>query len=160
MAVPDVAQLSAPGERLQVVSKIDSHNPTDGVTGLKALGVRELTYRLVFLASSILSADTHEGFANIRDDSEDVRGKPPTGGTVIPGEQGRRGREPTRRWEERKHLGGTGGTSATAACDAGKAVGAHIAHASSSRHRAAAALSFYRRSSSPCRRLTRIRLTR
>lgn len=94
MAVPDVAQLSAPGERLQVVSKIDSHNPTDGVTGLKALGVRELTYRLVFLASSILSADTHEGFANIRDDSEDVRGKPPTGGMVIPGEQGRRGREP------------------------------------------------------------------
>jgi DNA replication licensing factor MCM6 len=80
VAVPDVAQLSAPGERLQVVAKVDSHNPTDGVTGLKALGVRELTYRLVFLASSIVPAHTKPGSANIRDDSEDVRGKPFGGG--------------------------------------------------------------------------------
>jgi hypothetical protein len=106
-----VAQLSAPGERLQVVSKVDSHNPTDGVTGLKALGVRELTYRLVFLASSIQSADTQAGFANIRDDSEDVRGKPQGVG------QGGRSRK------------GKGVKLNCRSCVAGRTSGAHTAHA-------------------------------
>ena len=30
VAVPDVAQLCAPGERLEMVSKVDARNPTDG----------------------------------------------------------------------------------------------------------------------------------
>lgn len=71
VAVPDVAQLSAPGERVQVVSKVDSRNPTEGVTGLKALGCRELTYRLIFLAVSIQPAELQAGFMNIREDSEE-----------------------------------------------------------------------------------------
>lgn len=34
----------------------------DGVTGLKKLGVRDLTYKLVFLANSVHSADSRFGF--------------------------------------------------------------------------------------------------
>lgn len=48
-----VVQLAAPGERLEVVSRVDTRNPTEGFQGLKALGVRELTYKLAFLASSV-----------------------------------------------------------------------------------------------------------
>ncbi|EOD29724.1 hypothetical protein EMIHUDRAFT_233634 [Emiliania huxleyi CCMP1516] len=73
VAVPDVAQLCAPGERLEMVSKVDARNPTDGVSGLtKQLGCRELTYRLVFLASSVQPAELQSGFVNIRDDSEEA----------------------------------------------------------------------------------------
>ena len=53
IVIPDVAQLAAPGERLEVVSKVDARNATEGVQGLKALGVRELTYKLSFLSSSV-----------------------------------------------------------------------------------------------------------
>lgn len=54
VVIPDVSQMVAPGEKVEVVNKaVDARNPTEGVTGLKALGVRELTYRLAFLASSV-----------------------------------------------------------------------------------------------------------
>lgn len=53
-ALPSLAsQLAAPGERPEIVTKVDPKNATEGVQGLKALGVRELTYRLSFLASSV-----------------------------------------------------------------------------------------------------------
>ena len=68
IVIPDVAQLAAPGERVEAVTRVDTHNPTDGVQGLKALGCRELTYRLAFLASSCRPADRHSGFINIRDE--------------------------------------------------------------------------------------------
>merc|ERR1719424_1500286 len=56
-----------------MVSKVDARNPTDGVSGLtKQLGCRELTYRLVFLASSVQPAELQSGFVNIRDDSEEA----------------------------------------------------------------------------------------
>ena len=39
VVIPDVAQLAAPGEKVEVVNKVDTRNPTEGVAGLKALGV-------------------------------------------------------------------------------------------------------------------------
>ena len=40
----------------------------DGVTGLKALGVRDLQYKLVFLASAVLPSDSKLGIVNIREE--------------------------------------------------------------------------------------------
>jgi len=132
--VPDVAQLSAPGERVQVVSKVDSRNPTEGVTGLKALGCRELTYRLIFLAVSIQPAELQAGFMNIREDSEEVR----VGGCGQPDERADGA-------PERLQRGKPSGGPATSA--------AHRRPRPQSSRR-------NRRSSSPCLPPTRIRSTR
>jgi len=44
----------------------------DGVTGMKRLGVRDLSYKLVFIANSVHAADSRFGFSNISsaDDEE------------------------------------------------------------------------------------------
>ena len=58
IVVPDVSQLSLPGQSTQAirdnsnVPRVDSAGGT-GVTGLKALGVRDLTYRMAFLACMV-----------------------------------------------------------------------------------------------------------
>ena len=52
------------------MNKVDSRAPTEGVSGLKALGVRELTYRLAFLASSVQPAESRLGLVSIRDDPD------------------------------------------------------------------------------------------
>ena len=36
----------------------------DGVTGLKKIGVKDLSYKMVFIASSVHSADYRFGFTN------------------------------------------------------------------------------------------------
>jgi hypothetical protein len=36
----------------------------DGVTGLKKIGVKDLSYKMVFIASSVHSADSRFGFTN------------------------------------------------------------------------------------------------
>jgi len=43
----------------------------DGVTGLKELGVRDMSYKLVFLCNSVHSSDSKTGFSNIKDIFED-----------------------------------------------------------------------------------------
>ena len=54
IVIPDVGALSLPGARMESGSH---HKPgdlnTEGVRGLKALGVRMLNYRLAFLACSV-----------------------------------------------------------------------------------------------------------
>jgi hypothetical protein len=44
----------------------------DGVTGLKRLGVKDLSYKLVFIANSVHAADTRFGFSQVgaADDEE------------------------------------------------------------------------------------------
>ena len=55
IVVPDISQLSKPGERVESIRpsgrRGDSAFANDGVSGLRSLGVRELTYKLCFLAS-------------------------------------------------------------------------------------------------------------
>ena len=59
--VPDVSQLSLPGVKAQAVSQLSGQGrgegggmeQDEGFTGIKGLGVRDLTYKLCFLASSV-----------------------------------------------------------------------------------------------------------
>jgi DNA replication licensing factor MCM6 len=43
----------------------------DGVTGLKRLGVKDLSYKLVFVANSVHSADSRFGFSNVQSADDD-----------------------------------------------------------------------------------------
>lgn len=60
IAVPDVGVLQFPGAKAELKARkdrsIDAVN--DGIRGLKALGARNLNYRLAFLASSATLANT------------------------------------------------------------------------------------------------------
>lgn len=66
IVVPDVSQLGLPGNHAQA-SRDDRNNPRGGdaggtgVSGLKALGVRDLTYRLAFLACMVAPDTTNLG---------------------------------------------------------------------------------------------------
>ncbi|EFN51204.1 hypothetical protein CHLNCDRAFT_28165, partial [Chlorella variabilis] len=76
VVVPDVAALTAPGERLQAKLQSDKGGLSEGVTGLKSgparTGVRELTYRLVFIASGtqVGPPQQQHGMVNIRADDD------------------------------------------------------------------------------------------
>jgi DNA replication licensing factor MCM6 len=72
IVVPDVVSLLKPGEKTQVALKSDNmkrkqSKNMDGVSGLKELGVRDISYKLVFLANSVHAFDSKCGFSNIRD---------------------------------------------------------------------------------------------
>ncbi|EDV19025.1 uncharacterized protein TRIADDRAFT_62527 [Trichoplax adhaerens] len=59
IVVPDVSQLRTPGTTSEPASKRrtnDGYN-NDGVSGLKSLGVRELSYKLSFLACNVTPVD-------------------------------------------------------------------------------------------------------
>lgn len=66
IVVPDVSQLGLPGQHVQA-SRDDRNAPRgadaggSGVGGLKALGVRDLTYRLAFLACMVVPDTTNLG---------------------------------------------------------------------------------------------------
>ncbi|KKA28307.1 hypothetical protein TD95_003006 [Thielaviopsis punctulata] len=56
IVVPDVSQLSTPGQRpyaIRNTPRTTDEAGGEGVTGLKALGVRELTYRMAFLGCTV-----------------------------------------------------------------------------------------------------------
>lgn len=65
IVVPDVSQLGLPGVRPEAIRDNDSFRSGDigggGVSGLKALGVRDLTYRLAFLACMVTPDSTTPG---------------------------------------------------------------------------------------------------
>jgi DNA replication licensing factor MCM6 len=71
VVVPDIVQLLKPGEKSQSQA-MDTKNmkrngdvkALDGVTGLKNIGVKDLSYKMVFIASSVHSADSRFGFTN------------------------------------------------------------------------------------------------
>lgn len=68
VVVPDIVQLLKPGEKAQASSlntakmRRNEARTMDGVTGLKRLGVKDLSYKLVFIANSVHSADSRFGF--------------------------------------------------------------------------------------------------
>jgi DNA replication licensing factor MCM6 len=72
IVVPDVAQMSR--ETAVATSRDPSvrSGGDDGVSGLKALGVRDLTYRLVFLASAVQSQYASGFDPSDGDDGEDA----------------------------------------------------------------------------------------
>ncbi|KAF3938063.1 hypothetical protein ABW19_dt0203331 [Dactylella cylindrospora] len=70
IVVPDVSQLGLPGGKAEVVR--DNKNAARGaeqagVTGLKSLGVRDLTYRLAFLACMVTTDNTTASGAKTSD---------------------------------------------------------------------------------------------
>lgn len=72
--MPDVVSLIKPGEKnTQISLKSDGvkrnqqNRGMDGITGLKELGVKDMSYKLVFLANSVHSYDSKTGFTNIKD---------------------------------------------------------------------------------------------
>lgn len=73
IVIPDVAQLALPGSRLESRSEAGGRSrngAADGVSGLKALGVRELTYKLAFL--SCMVQPSHARGNGIRPDEEET----------------------------------------------------------------------------------------
>ncbi|RKP05340.1 MCM2/3/5 family-domain-containing protein [Thamnocephalis sphaerospora] len=65
IVVPDVSQLSVPGAKAEArrdpgTGRGREGFAAEGVTGLKALGVRDLTYRLAFLACSVQSVEAKD----------------------------------------------------------------------------------------------------
>ena len=69
--VPDIVQLLKPGEKSQSQA-IDTKNmkrngdvkALDGVTGLKKIGKKDLSFKIVFITSSVYSADSRFRFTN------------------------------------------------------------------------------------------------
>lgn len=53
IVVPDVAALAFPGTKAELNVKGKQNDQGEGVRGLKALGARELTYKMAFLACSV-----------------------------------------------------------------------------------------------------------
>ena len=59
VVVPDIVQLLKPGEKYTSSNmdttkmKRDNNRNMDGVTGLRKIGVKDLSYKMVFIASSV-----------------------------------------------------------------------------------------------------------
>jgi DNA replication licensing factor MCM6 len=72
IVIPDVGQLGLPGNRAESLpAPPDRGNGTgasEGVTGLKSLGARDLTYKLAFLACMVTPTDARDSLGS------DVRG--------------------------------------------------------------------------------------
>ena len=70
VVVPDIIQLLKPGQKTES-SKMDlakmarsEQKPMDGIGGLKETGIRDLSYKMVFIASYVATADSRFGFNN------------------------------------------------------------------------------------------------
>lgn len=76
IVVPDVSQLGLPGANAEMMrenrgGRGDGGVASQGVTGLKALGVRDLQYKTAFLACMVQSSDARAGAADVRADLDD-----------------------------------------------------------------------------------------
>lgn len=70
IVVPDVAQLSTPGVRAETSSRVGGGEgyENEGVRGLRALGVRDLSYRLVFLACYVAPTNPRFGGKDLHEE--------------------------------------------------------------------------------------------
>ncbi|KAK8163209.1 MCM2/3/5 family-domain-containing protein [Phyllosticta citribraziliensis] len=71
IVIPDVSQFRVPGIRPQATKDLNGQRGTDvggnGVSGLKALGVRDLTYRLAFMACMVTPDTSTPGQASTQE---------------------------------------------------------------------------------------------
>ncbi|XP_067406010.1 DNA replication licensing factor MCM6 [Emydura macquarii macquarii] len=72
IVVPDVAQLSTPGVRAETGSRVSGKEgyETEGIRGLRALGVRDLSYKLIFLACYVAPTNPRFGGKELRDEEQ------------------------------------------------------------------------------------------
>ena len=72
IVIPDVAQLGLPGNRAESLpappDRGTGSGTSEGITGLKSLGARDLTYKLAFLACMVTPTDAKDSLGS------DVRG--------------------------------------------------------------------------------------
>ncbi|XP_046331406.2 zygotic DNA replication licensing factor mcm6-like [Haliotis rufescens] len=70
IVIPDVGSMSVPGAQSETSSRVRGNDgyETEGVRGLKALGVRDLTYRLSFLACTVTQSNPRFGGRNMGDE--------------------------------------------------------------------------------------------
>lgn len=61
IVVPDVSKLATIGTRAETSSRVNGSDDNEGVGGLKALGVRELTYKMAFLAFHVAPCNAKFG---------------------------------------------------------------------------------------------------
>ncbi len=72
IVVPDISQLSRSSVTASSRDRKSRQPENSGVTGLKALGVRDLTYKMCFLACSVRSTEPGFGMGVGEDGEEDV----------------------------------------------------------------------------------------
>jgi len=81
VVVPDIVQLLKPGEKVTSSNldttkmKRNENNTLDGVAGLRKIGVKDLSYKMVFIACSVKAGDSRFGFTSQEgkdDDEEEV----------------------------------------------------------------------------------------
>ena len=77
VVVPDIIQLLKTGERQQMANndtskmqRNDGRN-MDGMSGLERTGVRDLTYRMVFISDFVHGVDSRFGSRNVNQNDED-----------------------------------------------------------------------------------------
>lgn len=61
IVVPDVSKLASQGARAETSSRVNGSDDNEGVGGLKALGVRDLTYKMAFLAFHVAPCNAKFG---------------------------------------------------------------------------------------------------
>lgn len=61
IVVPDVSKLASQGARAETASRVNGSDDNEGVGGLKALGVRDLTYKMAFLAFHVAPCNAKFG---------------------------------------------------------------------------------------------------
>ncbi|KAI3374422.1 hypothetical protein L3Q82_006245 [Scortum barcoo] len=73
IVVPDVSQLTTPGVRAESSTRVAGGRQgfeSEGLRGLKALGVRELSYRLAFLACNVAPTNPRFGGKELREEEQ------------------------------------------------------------------------------------------
>uniref|UniRef100_A0A672G1Z9 DNA replication licensing factor MCM6 n=1 Tax=Salarias fasciatus TaxID=181472 RepID=A0A672G1Z9_SALFA len=73
IVVPDVSQLNTPGVRAETSARVAGGPQgleSEGLRGLKALGVRELSYRLAFLACNVAPTNPRFGGKELREEEQ------------------------------------------------------------------------------------------
>ncbi|XP_064611933.1 zygotic DNA replication licensing factor mcm6-like [Liolophura sinensis] len=70
IVVPDISQISQPGARSETSARLKGNEgyETEGVRGLKALGVRDLTYKMAFLACTVTPSNRRFGGGDNREE--------------------------------------------------------------------------------------------
>jgi len=101
--VPDSGGLSRAGEAAQ--SSRGAFNNAEGVRGLKALGVRELTYKTCFVASSVLPGESRTGRGSFRPEDTSRDQNQASKAHEIAMEFSQEEREEVRQSEERRTAG-------------------------------------------------------
>jgi hypothetical protein len=85
--VPDIVQMMKPGEKQQSSSMNNARmqrndaKPMDGVAGLGETGVKDLSYKMVFIASNVNTTDSRYGFSSSStnqtdNDDDDLENEP------------------------------------------------------------------------------------